>query len=68
MKCRCPICKKIFKTSPQEKLQKAKLFPFCSQRCKLIDLGAWFDAKYKVTSKLQSQKNDEQVNPNFHEK
>ena len=25
-----------------------KFFPFCSQRCKLIDMGAWFDSEYKI--------------------
>ena len=23
-------------------------FPFCSDRCKLIDLGAWLDGMYSV--------------------
>lgn len=25
--------------------------PFCSERCKLIDLGAWASEEYKVASK-----------------
>ncbi len=51
MKHRCPICKKTVKASPDKQSEAAELFPFCSQRCKLIDLGAWLDAEYKVTSK-----------------
>ncbi|MHC4158951.1 MAG: DNA gyrase inhibitor YacG [Planctomycetota bacterium] len=50
MKYRCPICKKIVQASPKKQPKEAKFFPFCSQRCKLIDLGAWFDAEYKVVS------------------
>lgn len=23
-------------------------FPFCSERCKLIDLGAWLDEEYRI--------------------
>jgi endogenous inhibitor of DNA gyrase (YacG/DUF329 family) len=23
-------------------------FPFCGERCKLIDLGRWLDGKYQV--------------------
>ena len=23
-------------------------FPFCSERCKLIDLGRWLDGKYQI--------------------
>jgi endogenous inhibitor of DNA gyrase (YacG/DUF329 family) len=51
MKHRCPICKKIVKVSPKKQSEEAKFFPFCSQRCKLIDLGAWLDDKYKIVSK-----------------
>jgi endogenous inhibitor of DNA gyrase (YacG/DUF329 family) len=54
MKHRCPICKKIIKVLAQEQSEKAEFFPFCSRRCKLIDLGDWLDAKYKITSGLQS--------------
>ena len=24
-------------------------FPFCSERCRLLDLGKWFDEDFKVT-------------------
>ena len=47
---RCPICKK-----PVEEPAKSDRaagprspFPFCSERCKLIDLGRWLDGKYQV--------------------
>ncbi len=41
--CQCPICK-----APNT-WKKENLFrPFCSQRCKLIDFGAWADGKYSV--------------------
>jgi len=51
MKHRCPTCKKIVEVSLTKQSEEAKLFPFCSQRCKLIDLGAWLDDKYKIVSK-----------------
>ena len=35
MKFHCPICKK-----PTDSNANAE-FPFCSERCKLLDLGAW---------------------------
>ena len=54
MKRRCPVCHKLVKVSPQEKSEKAKFFPFCSRRCKLVDLGAWLDAEYKILSELPS--------------
>lgn len=24
-------------------------YPFCSKRCQLVDLGAWFDESYKTS-------------------
>jgi len=55
MKHRCPVCKKIVKASPKSQSEEAKVFPFCSMRCRLLDLGAWLDAKYKITSDLKSE-------------
>lgn len=34
----------------QKPFEETGFFPFCSQRCKLIDLGAWLDAEYKMNS------------------
>ena len=43
----CPICKKPIDEPPaDEKLPP--YFPFCSDRCKLIDLGRWLDGKYQI--------------------
>ena len=42
---RCPICKKdVAEQGPE----RPATFPFCSDRCKLIDLGRWLDGKYQV--------------------
>ena len=54
---RCPICKKPVEESarptpagatPAPAKPAAPPFPFCSERCKLIDLGRWLDGKYQV--------------------
>jgi endogenous inhibitor of DNA gyrase (YacG/DUF329 family) len=46
---RCPTCKKEAK--PRE---ENRAFPFCSERCKAIDLGKWFTGEYRVPGrKLQ---------------
>ena len=43
----CPTCKKsIADAGPGEDLPKH--FPFCCERCKLIDLGRWLDGKYQI--------------------
>jgi len=58
MKHRCPNCKKIVKLSPEKQSKETEFFPFCSQRCKLIDLGAWLDAKYRLSSELSDTSSD----------
>ena len=42
----CPICRKpVDAPGPDEPMGN---FPFCSDRCKLIDLGRWIDGKYQI--------------------
>jgi endogenous inhibitor of DNA gyrase (YacG/DUF329 family) len=43
MEWHCPICKK-----PTDS-DRDKDFPFCTERCRLMDLGNWASEKYKVT-------------------
>ena len=40
---RCPTCKKAVKNTDAE-------FPFCSDRCRLIDLGKWASGAYVISS------------------
>lgn len=48
----CPICKKeVSFDDPQ--------MPFCSERCRLIDLGEWASGKYVITSPLNDPEEDE---------
>ncbi|HTH50815.1 MAG TPA: DNA gyrase inhibitor YacG [Pyrinomonadaceae bacterium] len=41
MKVRCPRCGREAEFTGNE------YRPFCSERCKLLDLGAWADEEYK---------------------
>ena len=43
MKWRCPICRK-----PTDS-ETGRHFPFCSERCRVSDLGAWATGQYKVS-------------------
>ena len=43
IKLRCPICKKPTKATGTD-------FPFCSDRCRLIDLGKWASGAYVISS------------------
>jgi endogenous inhibitor of DNA gyrase (YacG/DUF329 family) len=39
---RCPICEKKFES------EKSEAMPFCSDRCRRIDLGRWLNESYGV--------------------
>jgi endogenous inhibitor of DNA gyrase (YacG/DUF329 family) len=39
----CPRCAKPVPWGPESPFR-----PFCSERCKLIDLGAWASEEYRV--------------------
>ena len=42
---KCPICrKKVTRENPE--------FPFCSERCRIIDLGNWASGKYVISTPL----------------
>jgi|YNPMSStandDraft_1061717.scaffolds.fasta_scaffold02382_2 endogenous inhibitor of DNA gyrase (YacG/DUF329 family) len=44
---KCPICKKPVALEDP-------FMPFCSERCKLIDLGNWASERYVITTPLDS--------------
>jgi len=45
IKLRCPICKKPVKSADPD-------FPFCSERCRLLDLGKWASGAYVISSSV----------------
>ena len=46
----CPICKKS--VAPRAENQA---FPFCSERCRLVDLGTWLGEGYRVPGKAEEE-------------
>ena len=42
----CPVCKK-----PADRSQHNRFRPFCSERCRTVDLGAWASGDYRVAGK-----------------
>ena len=48
----CPICSKS--ADPQE-----PIYPFCSERCKTIDLGRWIDQKYVISRSVEQSDLDQ---------
>ncbi len=47
---KCPTCGKAYEVA---KLDDLKSFPFCSDRCRLVDLGRWIDGAYVLPDKAQ---------------
>jgi len=43
---KCPICNR------ETTLAADPIGPFCSQRCKLIDLGKWLREDYRISEPL----------------
>ncbi len=43
MKRQCPICKSELAEPPEK-----RALPFCSERCKLVDLGRWLGEDYVI--------------------
>ena len=57
---KCPICHKEVTCEDRE-------FPFCSERCRILDLGNWASGKYVISTpldrpaeQLQSDQEDEE--------
>jgi endogenous inhibitor of DNA gyrase (YacG/DUF329 family) len=48
MSSSCPICQKPLVYA--DEADRRRLMPFCSARCKLIDLGEWMSERYRVAS------------------
>jgi uncharacterized protein len=40
---KCPICNRTIKPRSEN-----AAFPFCSARCKTIDLGKWVNEEYRI--------------------
>ncbi len=49
---RCPICRKPLDPG-------AKSFPFCSDRCRLIDLGKWLGGDYTISRPIEQSDAEE---------
>jgi endogenous inhibitor of DNA gyrase (YacG/DUF329 family) len=53
---RCPICGKPVTLETPE-------MPFCSERCRLLDLGNWASEKYVIPGGAVNQEEDDNATP-----
>ncbi len=44
MRIDCPICRRVLAEAPDDFGPR----PFCSTRCKLVDLGNWLNESYRL--------------------
>ncbi len=42
----CPLCQTVLSV---ERNEDAPFRPFCSERCKMVDLGRWLDGTYTIS-------------------
>jgi uncharacterized protein len=56
---KCPVCGGI--ADPQ-----SKTMPFCSERCRLIDLKRWLGEEYAVPHRPADSEDDESAESNGH--
>ena len=50
MRKECSICKEEFDFVYKKGEQLPQYFPFCSSRCKQVDLARWLNEKYQISS------------------
>lgn len=53
VKLPCPICQTLIQWDTKNLFR-----PFCSERCKIIDLGAWSDNTYQIKGSSILKEND----------
>jgi len=54
----CPICAKEFS---YKSVQDSPEFPFCSRRCRLIDLGRWLNGDYVVPGSEEEDSTEQEA-------
>ena len=51
---RCPVC------DATVNLDTTPTAPFCSERCRLIDLGRWLDEAYSLPEQKQPEDDEDE--------
>lgn len=52
----CPTCRKL--TTWEENPDR----PFCSKRCRMLDLGSWASEEYRIEGKKEENEDEEDNN------
>jgi len=54
----CPTCKK-----PVAERRANASFPFCSERCRQVDLGRWLNEEYRLPAEDADGADEERKDP-----
>jgi endogenous inhibitor of DNA gyrase (YacG/DUF329 family) len=52
IRVRCPICHRLMQSTSTAEWPE---FPFCSARCRLLDLGRWLGETYVIQSERDTE-------------
>jgi len=55
----CPICKTVLENAPEDFDPR----PFCSPRCKLVDLGNWLSDAYRIPTNERPEDSEDEFGP-----
>ncbi|MFZ5445460.1 MAG: DNA gyrase inhibitor YacG [Myxococcota bacterium] len=55
---KCPSCKREVLSRPEN-----PCFPFCSERCRAVDLGRWLGGEYRIAARSQDEDEDGDAAP-----
>ena len=54
----CPSCQRVVLLRPEN-----RCFPFCSERCRAIDLGRWLGGEYRIAASSPDEDEDGNTPP-----
>lgn len=57
MAAKCPQCKQELSAEARE---QKKTLPFCSERCRLLDLDSWLTGRYALPAVDQESESDDE--------
>lgn len=55
---KCPVCRRAVATREHN-----PCFPFCTERCRTIDLGRWFGGEYRIAVASADEDDDGDTSP-----
>ena len=51
-------CRRCGKVLPYEQMKELPFFPFCSKRCKMVDLGQWLNEEHRMPGESSADAED----------